>query len=60
MLSSCSLTETESLSFNCYRNPSVVFLGPFFCPFLHQGLHRLLFVLFLTIIAFTHLAIPHI
>ncbi len=54
MLSCNSLTETES--FNSKRDPCVLFLGPFRCPFLHQGLQWFLFVLFLTIFALTQVS----
>lgn len=54
MLSGNSLTETGS--FNSKRDLFVPFLGPFIGPFLHQRLDRFLFILFLTIHAFTHVS----
>ena len=53
MLSYGSLTEIGS--FDSKRKPLVLFLGPFRGPFFHQGLEWFLFVLFFTVLAFTHI-----
>lgn len=47
---------TEIGSFDKKRKPFVLFLGPFRGPFFHQGLEWFLFVLFLTVLAFTHVS----
>jgi len=54
MLSCSPLTEIGS--FDSKRKPFVLFLGPFRSPFFHQGLEWFLFVLFLTVFAFTHVS----
>ncbi len=54
MLSWSSVTEIGS--FDSERKPLVLFLGPFRGPFFHQGLEWFLFVLFLTVLAFTHVS----
>jgi hypothetical protein len=54
MLSWSSLTEIGS--FDSKRKPFVLFLGPFRGPFFHQSLEWFLFVLFLTVLAFTHVS----
>jgi hypothetical protein len=54
MLSCGSLTEIGS--FESKRKPLVFFLGPFRGPFFHQGLEWFLFVLFLSVLAFTHVS----
>jgi hypothetical protein len=54
MLSCGSLTEIGS--FDSKRKPFGLFLGPFRGPFFHQGLEWFLFVLFLTVLAFTHVS----
>ena len=54
MLSCGSLTEIGS--FDSRRKPFVLFLGPFRGPFFHQRLEWFLFVLFLTVLAFTHVS----
>ena len=40
--------------FSRKRKPLVFFLGPFRGPFLHQALQWFLFILFSTVVAFTH------
>jgi hypothetical protein len=55
MLSCSSLTGTGSFDDN-RRKPFVLFLGPFRGPFFHQGLKWFLFVLFFTVLAFTHVS----
>ena len=55
MLSCGSLTEIGS--FDKKRKPFVLFLGPFRGPFFHQGLEWFLFVLFFTVLAFTHVSL---
>jgi hypothetical protein len=47
---------TEIGSFDSKGKPPVLFLGPFRGPFFHQGLEWFLFVLFLTVLAFTHVS----
>lgn len=54
MLSCGSLIEIGS--FDSKRKPFGLFLGPFRGPFFHQGLEWFLFVLFLTVLAFTHVS----
>ena len=54
MLSCGSVTEIGS--FDSERKPLVLFLGPFRGPFFHQGLEWFLFVLFFTVLAFTHIS----
>jgi hypothetical protein len=54
MLFCGSLTEIGS--FDSKRKPFGLFLGPFRGPFFHQGLEWFLFVLFLTVFAFTHIS----
>ena len=54
MLSCGSLKEIGS--FDSKRKPFGLFLGPFRGPFFHQGLEWFLFVLFLTVLAFTHIS----
>ena len=41
-------------SFNRKRKPLVFFFGPFRSPFFHQGLKWFLFILFSTVVTFTH------
>ena len=55
MLSCSSLIGTGSFDDN-RRKPFVLFLGPFRGPFFHQGLKWFLFVLFFTVLAFTHVS----
>jgi hypothetical protein len=52
---SCSAV-TEIGSFNSERKSFGLFLGPFRGPFFHQGLEWFLFVLFFTVLAFTHIS----
>lgn len=47
---------TEIGSFDKKRKAFVLFLGPFRGPFFHQGLEWFLLVLFLTVLAFTHVS----
>jgi hypothetical protein len=54
MLSCGSLTEIGS--FDSKRKSFALFLGSFRGPFFHQGLEWFLFVLFLTVLAFTHVS----
>jgi hypothetical protein len=54
MLSCSSVTEIGS--FDSKRKPLVLFLGPFLGSFFHQSLEWFLFVLFLTVLAFTHVS----
>ncbi len=43
-------------SFDSKRKYFVFLLGPFGGPFFHEGLEWFLFVLFLTVLAFTHVS----
>jgi hypothetical protein len=43
-------------SYDSKRKPLVFFLGPLRGPFFHQGLEWFLFVLFLSVLAFTHVS----
>ncbi len=52
---SCSAV-TDIGSFNSERKSFGLFLGPFRGPFFHQGLEWFLFVLFFTVLAFTHIS----
>jgi hypothetical protein len=54
MLSCSSVTGIGS--FDSKRKRLVFFLGPFRGPFFHQGLEWFLFVLFFTVLAFTHVS----
>jgi hypothetical protein len=54
MLSCASLTEIES--FDKKRKPFVLFLGPFRGPFFHQRPKGFLFILFLSVLTFTHVS----
>jgi hypothetical protein len=54
MLSCSSVTEIGS--FDSKRKPLVLFLGSFLGSFFHQSLEWFLFVLFLTVLAFTHVS----
>jgi hypothetical protein len=54
MLSCGSLTEIGS--FDSKGKPFGLFLGPFRGPFFHQGLEWFLFVLFLSVLTFTHVS----
>jgi hypothetical protein len=54
MLSCSSLTEIGSS--DSERKRFGLFLGPFRGPFFHQGLEWFLFVLFFTVLAFTHIS----
>lgn len=47
---------TEIASFDNKRKNFVLSFGPFHGPFFHQGLEWFLFVLFLTVLAFTHVS----
>jgi hypothetical protein len=49
-----SNSVTEIGSFDSQRKSFALFLGPFRGPFFHQGFEWFLFVLFLTVLAFTH------
>ena len=55
MLSCGSVTEIGS--FDSKRKSFGLFLGPFRGPFFHQGLEWFLFVLFLAVLAFTHVSL---
>ena len=50
------LSHREIGSFDSERKPFVLFLGPFRGPFFHQGLEWFLSILFLTVLAFTHVS----
>jgi hypothetical protein len=54
MLSCSSVTEIGS--FDSKRKPLVLFLGSFLGSFFHQSLEWFLFVLFLAVLAFTHVS----
>jgi hypothetical protein len=50
------LSLIEIGSFDSKRKPLVLFLGSFLGSFFHQSLEWFLFVLFLTVLAFTHVS----